>query len=454
MRSSPDVNELLLWFQKIAPDSYFDGLVKQHCPGSRKRVYWLAVVVWLMIYQRVYGDGSLALAVYALLQGGACGWQRSRPGKKRVPANRISASTGAYCQARQRLPTLVAEQVSDHIFEQLRVQVRGPCRELGRPVFVIDGSTLRLSHGPDLARAFPPGHNQHGENHWPVLLLVAFHDAYTGLAARPSWGAMYGPQAVSEQQLAEEALVRLPSDAVVLGDGNFGIFAFAHAVQRSQRPLLLRLTASRAQKILGSPVLRKGIHRHVIWKASRWDQAKHPSLPEQATTEGWLVVCRNPARRNEKLCLFTSLALSPQELLAIYKLRWNIETDLRSLKRTVGLHQIHSKAVPMAEKELLLAVAAYNLIRAIMFLAAQRYGLAPRQLSFAGVQAAVMAALPGLDRAASNAEYDQRMELLLEYAARARLPHRKRKRFYPRQVWGRGASFPTRQSSTAKRPTS
>ena len=111
-------------------------------------------------------------------------------------------------------------------------------------------------------------------------------------------------------------------------------------MQRSQRPLLLRLTASRAQKILGSPVLRKGIHRHVIWKASRWDQAKHPSLPEQATTEGWLVVCRNPARRNEKLCLFTSLALSPQELLAIYKLRWNIETDLRSLKRTVGLHQI------------------------------------------------------------------------------------------------------------------
>jgi len=28
---------------------------------------------------------------------------------------------------------------------------------------------------------------------------------------------------------------RLPRDAVVLGDGNFGIFAFAYAVQQSQR---------------------------------------------------------------------------------------------------------------------------------------------------------------------------------------------------------------------------
>ena len=57
-------------------------------------------------------------------------------------------------------------------------------------------------------------------------------------------------KAVSEQQLAEQALARLPGDGVVLADGNFGISAFAYAVQRSQRPLLFRLTAARARKIL------------------------------------------------------------------------------------------------------------------------------------------------------------------------------------------------------------
>jgi hypothetical protein len=319
-------------------------------------------------------------------------------------------------------------------------------------VFVVDGSTLRLEHEPDLVQAFPPGHNQCGENHWPVMLIVAFHDAHTGLAARPSWGAMYGPQGVSEQQLAQESLERLPGEAVVLADGNFGIFAFAHAVQRSQRPLLLRLTAARAQKILGG-VLCNGTHRRVLWKLSRWERKRHPDLPAQASIEGWVMVCRNPARPQEKLCLFTTLELSAQELLELYKLRWNIETDLRSLKRTVDLHQIHSRDVSMVEKELMLAVSAYNFIRAVMLVAAQRAGLAPRDLSFSGAQTAVLAALPGLDRARSRAEYNRRMDLLLEYVVQARLPRRKRKRSYPRQVWGRGHSFPARQPNPAKENT-
>ena len=34
------------------------------------------------------------------------------------------------------------------------------------------------------------------------------------------------------------------------------------------------------------------------------------------------------------------------------------------------------------EKELLTAVAAYNLVRAVMALAARRHNLSPRQLSF------------------------------------------------------------------------
>jgi len=35
--------------------------------------------------------------------------------------------------------------------------------------------------------------------------------------------------------------------------------------------------------------------------------------------------------------------------LALHKLRWNVETDLRSLKRRVGLHQVTSKSKAMVE---------------------------------------------------------------------------------------------------------
>jgi hypothetical protein len=47
----------------------------------------------------------------------------------------------------------------------------------------------------------------------------------------------------------------------------------------------------------------------------------------------------------------------------------------------------------MVEKELLTAVASYNLVRAIIYRAARQAGLRPREFSFSAAQDAVMAAL-------------------------------------------------------------
>src|SRR5712691_11700529 len=121
--TSSNVSEVWSWFQKIAPDSYFDGLVEEHQLGFRKRIYSLAVVVWLMIQQRLQRGSSLAAAVHALVQGGAFGLHRSQWGRQ-VRRKAISVATGGYCQARQKVPTLVATQVADHIFEQLRMHVQ------------------------------------------------------------------------------------------------------------------------------------------------------------------------------------------------------------------------------------------------------------------------------------------------------------------------------------------
>ena len=136
--------------------------------------------------------------------------------------------------------------------------------------------------------------------------------------------------------------------------------------------------------------------------------------------KGRLIVRPNPSRSGELLILFTSLELPAEEIVEIYQLRWNVETDLRSLKRTLDLNQLSSKSADMVEKELLLAVAAYNLVRAVMCLAAQRARITPRQLSFSFVQAVVDAALPGLDRALTDEEYERRMDRVLHYAAQGK----------------------------------
>ncbi len=53
------------------------------------------------------------------------------------------------------------------------------------------------------------------------MKIVVFHDVFSELALRPSWGAMFGKNAVSEQALARQSIERLPSNAVVLADRNF-----------------------------------------------------------------------------------------------------------------------------------------------------------------------------------------------------------------------------------------
>ena len=126
------------------------------------------------------------------------------------------------------------------------------------------------------------------------------------------------------------------------------------------------------------------------------------------------------------------------------------QTDLRSLKKTVRLQHLTAKTVDMMEKELLLAVSAYNLVRAVMALAARQAQIDPRQLSFTQVLNVVNTAWPRLVGAASEAEHDREFQKVLRIAAQCKLPKRKKRRTYPRAVWPRGSSFPTRKQEKTK----
>jgi len=56
---------------------------------------------------------------------------------------------------------------------------------------------------------------------------------------RTSTPVVNGSQAVSEQGLLEQAMERLPSQAVVVGDAHFGVFAVAYAAEQLGHPVVL-----------------------------------------------------------------------------------------------------------------------------------------------------------------------------------------------------------------------
>jgi hypothetical protein len=334
----------------------------------------------------------------------------------------------------------VVKSITDQLLQELGKRIE-PEPELQVVLLLLDGSSLQLEHVPELLERFPAGSNQYGEGHWGIVKWVALHDVQTGIPLRPEWGPMYGEGAVSEQQLAREALKRAPVGSVVLGDSNFGIFVFAYEAVSLQHPVLFRLNQARALSLAGGKRLTQG-ERKVVWRASAWERKKYPELPPEAQIEGRLIVVQQKGFR-EPLYLFTTL-LEPQEtVVAWYLKRWNMELDLRTLKHTMGLHHLRGKSTAMVEKELLMAVVAYGLVRAFMALAARRAGLAPRQLSFTRAYGLVNALIGRLCTVDAE-ERQKAYERILNYVGKAKLPKRSKRRSYPRAVWGRGKTYPKR----------
>jgi len=431
---------ILHLYQQVVTVGLLQYLQRQSGMKVRRGIYSPRVVLWLMILQRLHAGATLDSAVQLLIQG-AAGNLLDRC--ERVRRQRISGRTGGYCQARRKLPKLLCRQVTEEIIEQLR-QVLNRDATSQRNVFLLDGSSVELEHCPEILRDYPTAENQYGKSHWPVLRMVVAHDVDTGLAQPPQWGPMYGAEAVSEQELAEKVMAQLPAGATVLGDRNFGVFWVAHTAQQRGLHSLLRLTAVRAQKLAGR-ISEAGEHT-VVWKASRFDGGKRRKFDIDSAVTGRLIAARiGQGKSKQWLFLFTTLGLPAEEIVALYGHRWNIETDLRSLKRTVRLHHISVKSPDMLENELLMAASAYNFVRAVMCMAARRHRIDPRQLSFAGVLNVVNYAWPKLIASPTRTDHDREFLRVLDLAAQCTLPKRSKRRSYPRSVWRRQNDFPRRK---------
>ena len=434
--------EALAIYRAAAPPGFFQDVRKASGQRVEGGVYTAELTTWLMMRQRLDGKGTLSTAVQEVTEARP---QALLPSHKRLAEGTLSSNTGGYSRARGRLSREVTEQVADRIFNYLMADAPEALPGLGRRAFLLDGSSLDLPATPELLKAYPPAQNQHGVAHWPVVRIVVAHDIVSGIAMRPCWGPMYGEQAVSEQQLAATGMGQLPAGSVVVADRNFGIFSTAYEAQRRGYPVVVRLTDVRARYLLQGRLPQR-TDQWIEWKPSRWDRAQHPDLPPEACVRGRVIACQATKQgRTIQLYFFTTLELPPEQIAQLYGHRWNIETDLRSLKQTARLHSLTARSVDLVAKDLVLGVAAYNLVRATMYAAARVAGIDPRQLSFSRVQDVVNASLPNLMAADSPEAYQRLLDRMLRRAAQCKLPSRPQRPSYPRAVWPRCSSYPKRK---------
>ena len=399
-------------------------------PLGNAVVYKTSLVVWLMLFQRLNPDASLKDAVEYFFANAPKGKQANR----RLREGTLSTRTGSYSDARKRLSIDVVNwfqsRLSDSIIESTLPSFNG------RRVFLLDGTTLPGFPSPALQAAFPPASNQHGPGVWPVIFLVAAHELSSGAALLPEVGAMYGDNAIGETKLAEPLIGRLPAGSILMADSGFGIFSIANRANANGHNFVLRLTEQRflshkkkATLLESTPTSR--IYEYT-WKPSAKEIANNTSILSDAT----LAVKLYELKIGDVwLYLVTDLTASPKAFKDLYFQRNHIEIDIRNIKVVLDTEALKCKSVEMFQKELGMAMVAYNLTSQLRRQAAFIANCTPRELSFTGVWTVYRHNLQA--RSFKDADqWKEQFDIALQRAAKQKLPNRPGRSF-PREAYPR-----------------
>ena len=347
-------------------------------PMRANAVYTSSVILWMLVHQRLKPDASLEAAVKHLLETRPT----YLPENKRLSQGTLSIATGGYSNARKRLPLEVVQWFANEVSRSI-ISTSHPLLD-GRTIFLIDGTTMALAPEKELQTAFPPASNQHGAGVWPIALLTVIHELGSGCALLPEIGAMYGPDAVSETELARRGIGKLPANSVIMTDAGFGIFGVAYEAQRYGHDFLLRMKHSNFESLRkkASLVSQSDDHKTYShkWTPTSSNRQTQPGLPADAS----VAVTLHEVKIHEELTLYlaTSLEQDAPTLGHLFKHRVEVEFDIRNLKVVMDTENIRAKSVDTFMKEIYTSVVAYNLVGQFRRQAAEINQVAPRKMSF------------------------------------------------------------------------
>lgn len=293
-----------------------------------------------------------------------------------------STHTGAYCRARQRLPLAMIRSLVHSTGQQTSARVPLAWHWRGRPVRLVDGTTVPLPDTPANQQAYPQSRSQQPGLGFPLCRLLGVMCLSSGVVLNAAMGPYRG-KGGDEQHLLRSVLESLAPGDVLLGDAYFATYFLLCALRErgvdgvfEQYGARRRTTDFRRGSHLG-----ERDHLIILTKPTlkpRWmSQRDYEQAPDQLTV-------RELATGGKVLVttLLCSKDTPKAALKALYRERWQVELDLRCIKTTLGMETLSCKTPPMAEKEVWTYLLAYNLIRIMMAEAALFTEQLPRQLSF------------------------------------------------------------------------
>lgn len=355
----------------------------------KDRIFTPLVTLWVFLGQVLSADHSCRAAVARLVV------HRLSCGKLAC-----SSKTGAYCQARGRLPEEFFSTVTCSVGRALDAQTAPKWLWNGRPVYMFDGTIVSMPDTPANQTEYPQPYNQRPGLGFPIARIGALTSLACGAIVHLGF-SRYAGKGQGEVTLLRKLSGVLTAGDVLLADCLIGNWRCLFEMQERGVDMVTRLN-----KALRTADFRKGRRLGKDDHLVRWPKpfirdvgrAAQGAMPRFLTVREVRVRIQQPGFRTKVIVVVTTL-LDPQkhskeDLGDLYRARWNQELDLRSIKSTMQMDVLRCKTPELVRKEIWTHILAYNLIRTIMAQAALRHEIEPRTLSFKGTMQTLEAFQP------------------------------------------------------------
>jgi putative transposase len=303
----------------------------------------------------------------------------------------VSPETTSYCEARLRLPEGLFWELVRCTGRAVHEKAEAAWLFHGRPVKILDGSTVVMPDTPRNQRAYPQPRSQAPGLGFPIARLLVVFSLAVGTVLEAAMGPYQGKQ-TSELALLRMVIDQFRPGDIVLADRFFCSYWVIAALLARGVDVVVRLHQRRRADFRCGDRLGRGDHA-VLWRKPEqvpdWmTREEYEAMPRWSAIREVRVHVKEKTKRVRKLVIATTLldarTYPTKELGGLFRQRWHAELDLRSLKSHMHMDMLRTRSPEMVRKEVAAHLLAYNLIRGVMAEAARSEGIKPRRLSFKG----------------------------------------------------------------------
>jgi hypothetical protein len=375
------VQQTALPFLDLLSANEVEATCRAHNHKWRARTYTPWITLGMFLSQILSSDHSCGDAL-----------ERFQKYRKDCGLPPVADDTASYCEARQRLPEEVVWDLCRRSGQSVHDKADAKWLFAGRPVKLIDGSTVVMPDTEANQAEYPQSRSQKPGLGFPIARILLVISLAVGTVLEAAVGPYKGKEASELGLLRQISGVLQPGD-IALGDRFFGSYWVIVDAQSRGADVVARLHQTRRTDFRRGR--RLGPHDHIVtWpKAQRPDwmsPAEYAKMPKELELREIRVRIKDPGKRTRVIVIVTTLLDAtkyPASALAnLFRQRWNAELDIRSIKTTMAMEMLRTKTPDMVRKEIGMHLLAYNLIRGVMAEAARGREAQPRELSFNGAR--------------------------------------------------------------------